>query len=284
MSIIEKALDKLDGDIVSRKGSAEKNKLKQNITKNDKNTSVSGNTKEKVSKLINIDLEKLTSLGYLTPQADNKMLFEQYRRIKMPILQKAIEAVNNDRKNIIMVTSSLEGEGKSFTSINLAMSIAYEYNYTVLLIDADVTKKMVSSVFGVKKEEGLVDYLNGNSADLSELILKTNIPKLNVLPSGSSSEHVTELYNSNKMDDLAKELSCRYNDRVIIFDTPPILQDSSSEAIKNIIHQVLFVVEAEKTPQHIVKKALEVISDVGDVGLVLNKSNQRTSPSYYYNY
>ncbi len=282
MSIIEKALDKFDENIRHNKDSVSKSRSQKKAIS--KKSPAGNKTKQKTSKLINIELEKLTEQGYLTPQAKNKTMFEQYRRIKMPILKKAINENQDANKNIIMVTSSLEGEGKSFTSINLAMSIAYEYNYTILLIDADVTKKMISTVFGVKNEKGLTDYLGDDSLNLSELILKTNIPKLNVLPSGTGSERVTELLNSNKMDDLGRELSSRYNDRIIIIDTPPILQDSSSEAIKKIVHQVLFVVEAEKTPQYIVEKALGIASDVEEIGLVLNKSNQKSNPGYYYSY
>ena len=298
MSIIEKALDKLeDGDEKNTTSSSKKAKNTREVTartasKNndsDKKKKTASSTADKKeielkSQQVNIDLDKLTEEGYLTPKSNDKILFEQYRRIKMPIIKKAFNEEQDTNNNIVMVTSSLEGEGKSFTSINLAMSIAYELNYTVLLIDADVTKRKMSGIFDLQGKKGLIEYLKGEVEDLSKLILKTNIPKLNLLPTGEYTENVTELYNSKKMGELIQELSRRYSDRLILIDTPPMLQDSSSSVIRGLVDQILFVIEAEKTPKQIVEKALSEIEDDKDVGLVLNKSNQKNNPGYYYSY
>ena len=298
MSIIEKALDKLeDGDDKNKTSSGKEAKNTREVTarpaakktrpesggKAGKNA-VDKIDKEPKSQQVNIDLDKLTEEGYLTPKSNDKILFEQYRRIKMPIIKKAFNDEEDNNNNIVMVTSSLEGEGKSFTSINLAMSIAYELNYTVLLIDADVTKRKMSGVFDLQGKKGLIEYLKGEVEDLSKLILKTNIPKLNLLPTGEYTENVTELYNSKKMGELIQELSKRYSDRLILIDTPPMLQDSSSSVVRGLVDQILFVIEAEKTPKQIVEKALSEIEDDKDVGLVLNKSNQKNNPGYYYSY
>ncbi|MCG8380412.1 MAG: XrtA-associated tyrosine autokinase [Proteobacteria bacterium] len=297
MSIIEKALDKRDGigdkgkkrsptSIGSETHRSETHRSEthhpEKVTKSE-NTRTDKSISPKVSKSINLDLDSLGKRGYLTPSTDNKILFEQYRRVKLPIIRNAFE--NNEAEksmNIVMVTSSLSGEGKSFTSLNLAMSIAYEYNHTVLLIDSDVTKKMSSKVMGVEGSWGLIEYLAGKEQHLENLILKTNIPKLNLIPSGSYSELATELFSSRKMTDLIEELSSRYNDRLIIIDTPPVLEDSSAKVLSHLAHQIVYIVEAEKTPRHMVEQGLRMLGREKSIGIVLNKSNVRHNPSYYY--
>lgn len=285
MSIIEKALDKLDKpehseDKKSAGDSQAPSKLAKEAKPEASDTKIQ--TDNKRSKSITLDLEQLGKQGYLTPTSENKILFEQYRRVKLPILKTAFESDSDRNKNILMVTSSVTGEGKSFTSMNLAMSIAYEYNYTVLLIDGDITKKMSSKVFGTTGSNGLIEYLTDKEKNLENLILKTNIEKLNLIPSGSNSERVTELFASNKMTNLINEISNRYNDRLIIIDTPPVLEDSSAKVLSELADQVLYVIEAEKTPKHIVEQGLKILGRDTDIGIILNKSNLRHNPSYYY--
>ncbi len=286
MSIIEKALDKLsDPDSFNKK-------IKQVRENTDDSTNIDQKTdirsdkkadnKQHESKSIDLELEALGKRGYLTPNTNNKVLFEQYRRIKLPVLKTAFENKDGVTKNIVMVTSSLSGEGKSFTSMNLAMSIAYEYNYTVLLIDGDITKKMSSKVLGVEGSSGLIDYLSDRENRLENLILKTNIKKLNIIPSGSYTEMITELFSSKKMTQLIQELSSRYSDRLIIIDTPPVLEDSSAKVLANLADQIVYIIEAEKTPKHVVEQGLRMLGRTTDIGIVLNKSNNRHSSSYYY--
>ena len=288
MSIIEKALDKLEvtGTHKIVKKEVQIGKIVDEaplVTELTSEHKVQPSSKK--SRRIDLDINLLDQKGYLTPNTKNRVMFEQYRRIKLPLLQKAFNQ-EGDKKNIVMVTSSLEGEGKSFTALNLAMSVAYEYNQTVLLIDADIIKKQNSSVLGLKNEPGLIDYLTEKSSNLSDLMLSTNIPNLNILPAGRDSDRITELFNSKKMSELVKELSNRYDDRLIILDAPPLLQETSSDALKKLVHQIIFVIEAEKTPIHIIKTAHEIIKDIKDVGVVLNKSNQfiDTAKTYVYGY
>ena len=291
MSIIEKALDKLDvtgthkvvkqdlhiGKIVNQDPS------EVNVEGLDEKTAE--HLIRQHSRRVDLDINMLDKMGYLTPNTKNRVMFEQYRRIKLPILKKAFDGGDaRNRKNIVMVTSSMEGEGKSYTALNLAMSVAYEYNHTVLLIDADVVKKQNSQVLGLHEEPGLIDYLTGKVSSLSDLILSTNIPNLNLLPAGVDSDRITELFNSKKMSQLTKELSGRYDDRLIILDAPPLLQESSSDALKDLVDQVLFVIEAEKTPIHVIKKAQNILTSMQDIGVVLNKSNQHIDSAKQYGY
>ena len=288
MSIIEKALDKLEvtGAHKIVKKEVQLGKIVDEaplVTDRTAEHKIVDSTKK--SRRIDLDINLLEQKGYLTPNTSNRIMFEQYRRIKLPILQKAFNGTET-KKNIVMVTSSLEGEGKSFTALNLAMSVAYEYNHTVLLIDADIIKKQNSSVLGLRNEPGLIEYLTQKSLNLSDLMLSTNIPNLNILPAGGDSDRITELFNSNNMSDLVNELSNRYDDRLIILDAPPLLQETSSDALKKLVHQIIFVIEAEKTPIHIIKTAQEIIKGNDDVGVVLNKSNQfiDTAKTYGYGY
>ena len=286
MSIIEKALDKLgtpESEAAAKKTIDEKPDRSVKAKTSEKTPDDKGAVKEaRRSRSINLDLDALGKRGYLTPNTDNKVLFEQYRRIKLPVLKQAFENPTGQNRNIVMITSSVAGEGKSFTSMNLAMSIAYEYNYTVLLIDADITKKMSSKIMGVEGASGLIEYLTGKEQNLENLILKTNIQKLNLIPSGTYTDLVTELYSSQRMTDLIEELSTRYNDRLIIIDTPPVLEDSSAKVLAGLADQIAYIVEAEKTPKHVVEQGLRMLGREKHIGIILNKSNVRRNKSYYY--
>lgn len=184
-----------------------------------------------------------------------------------------------------MITSAIPGEGKSFTSFNLALSVAKEFNHTVLYIDADAAKSTMSQFLGLEGEPGLTDFLIDEKISLPDVLLRTNIPKLTILPAGRKSQMITELWSSKRMREMILELSNRYDDRLIIFDTPPLLQDSSAPILTRFVGQIILVIEAEKTPQHIVDEALQMIKGSQYVGLVLNKSNIKLASDYgYYNY
>lgn len=235
---------------------------------------------------VKLDLDRLRALGMVTPDLERSAIAEEYRLIKRPlinnVLGKGATVVPN--ANLIMVTSSLPGEGKSFSSINLAMSIALERDKTVLLVDADVAKPSLNKTLGIKAEKGLVDYLLGEAPDLSSLLLKTNVPKLSILPSGKRHAHSTELLASENMRSLLQELASRYPDRIIIFDSPPLLATSESSVLANQMGQVVVVVEAERTPENVVKDAVAMLDKNMIIGLILNKSGQLFGSDYYGSY
>ncbi|TAJ92368.1 MAG: polysaccharide biosynthesis tyrosine autokinase [Gammaproteobacteria bacterium] len=292
MSIIEKALDKLDSALASavstsgdKPGSEHSTDIPLFQEECEMTADLAGgieNRSRKSSNTITIDLKKLDALGYITPETSNLHLFEQYRHIKMQVLSEdeRFEVVNNS--NIIVITSSVPGEGKTYSSINLALSIAYEYNNRVLFIDGDVYKKTSSTIFDISNRPGLLDYLTSEKSDLADLLLNTNIEKFTVLPSGRFHERATELYNSKRMQVLMEELSKRYRDRLIIIDTPPLLQDTSTAAIARSAGKIIMVVEAEKTPRYFVEEALRRVNREKLLGIILNKSNQRYGSEYGY--
>lgn len=280
MSIIEKTLEKLGGGkIAGDKPSAGTGTIAQQPAVNSPAEGATGR-----SRLFEIDLEKLKKYGYLTPGTVNIVVAEQYRRIKRPVLINAFEdkGAHLTRRNLVMVTSALPREGKSFTSLNLALSIATELNQTALFIDADIARRTNSRFLGLVDKPGLTDLLMSDNADLSEFLLKTNIPNLSILPAGTYYEETHEMWASIRMRKLLTELSERYNDRVVIFDAPPVLLDSSSQILARQTGQVVFVIEAEKTAKQVIQDALESIADAQYIGLVLNKSNRRLVSEYGY--
>ncbi len=238
------------------------------------------------SKEVEIDLEQLKNTGVITSLESRNLLSEEFREIKRPLLQniKGKGAHQIERANLIQITSSVQGEGKTFTSINLAMAFAMEMDYRVLLVDADVIKSSVSKTLGIKTEYGLTDYLQGKVTELSEVMLKTNIPKLSVLPAGRLHDLSAELLNSEFMDNLIKELSVRYKDRVVIIDSPPLLETNESRIIAHKVGQIVFVVEHNKTAQTSIKSALSLLDPEMVIGLVLNKNRAGDKSSYYYGY
>jgi receptor protein-tyrosine kinase len=221
-----------------------------------------------------IDIGRLTAAGAVTPDSGRSKIAEEYRLIKRPLLANAfghggVERVRNG--NLMMVTSSLPGEGKTFTAINLAISMATELEHTVLLIDADVSKSSVMRYLGLKAKRGLIDVLQNPELPLSDVLIKTNIAKLTVLPAGESIAHATELLASSAMKNFVRDIASRYPDRIVIFDCPPLLSTSEASVLATYMGQIVFVVEAERTPQDAITDALAHLADCEHVGVVLNK-------------
>jgi len=238
-------------------------------------------------KLVELDLRGLKDAGLVDPRSKEvNRTTEEFRRIKRPLLMnvrgEGASVVPN--ANMIMVTSALAGEGKTFTSINLAMSIATEMDRTVLLVDADVAKPDVTARLGVAAEKGLIDVLLDDGLTLPDVLLRTDIPKLTLLPSGSRHVHSTELLASERMRQLTLELSSRYSDRIVIFDTPPLLLTSEARVLAGLMGQIVLVVEESITPQHFVKEAAESLQDNEIVGIVMNKGPRGSGDEGYGGY
>lgn len=234
-----------------------------------------------------VNIARLKLAGALTPDAGRSKIAEEYRLIKRPLLTNAFGHGGNapiPNGNLIMVTSSVPGEGKSFTAINLAISMATELESTVLLVDADVTKSSVVRYLGLDAEKGLLDVLRDPNLELSDVLIKTDIAKLTVLSSGKGFAHSTELLASSAMKNFVEDISSRYHDRIIIFDCPPLLATSEASVLATYMGQIVFVVEAERTPQEAVKDALSHLADCEHVGIVLNKAPTRTGGGDYYGY
>ena len=226
---------------------------------------------------LHLPLSKLESMGLVSPNNPRSQIAEEFRGIKRPLLMnidgKGVEQVEN--ANLIMVTSSVQGEGKTFSAINLMLSISMEKDKTVLFVDADVAKASAGKILGVSDGAlGLIDVIEHENIGFEEVILPTNIPNVKVIPAGKANEHSTELLASDRMQYLMKELSMRYPDRIIIFDSPPFLQTSEASVLANSMGQIMFVVESEKTSPDMVSQAVSQIGDDKIVGMVLNKTRK----------
>jgi receptor protein-tyrosine kinase len=235
------------------------------------------------SREIRIDLARLALAGFVSPDAPRTQSADEFRVIKRPLLTQAFDTSDTaaGNRNLIMVTSALPGEGKTFTSINLALSIAMELDHTVLLVDADVARPAVLERLGIERAPGLLDILSDDRLDLSEVLLRTNVDRLTILPAGSPHDRTTELLASDAMNRLLGELATRYPDRILIFDAPPLLPSTESRVLATHMSQVILVVEAERTPQAVVKQALATIEDCPLVMTLLNKVAHSDVGSYY---
>ena len=232
-------------------------------------------------------LDRLLAANMLVPGSDlGRDIQDDYRRVKRPLVSNACgrNKLMVDRGNLILVTSSVPGEGKTYSSMNLALSIAQEKDATVLLVDCDVAKQGISRMLGLEKIRGLVDVLESTDLTIADVMLQTDIPNLRVVSAGKQDEYVAELLASQRMFDLVDEIASRYNDRIIIFDGPPLLATPETQILAGLVGQVVFVIEAGKTPQSLVEDALKMIPDEQATGLLINKNEGLSSSGYHYGY
>lgn len=236
------------------------------------------------SREVAIDLVRLAAQGYVTPDAPRSQLADEFRVLKRPLLNNAHgkSAAPIRRPNLIMVTSSVPGEGKTFTSINLALSIAMEVDSTVLLVDADVARPAVLDRLGLPSSPGLLDLLTQPELEMADVLLKTNVERLSILPAGTPHPRATELLASTGMNRLLDEMASRYSDRILVFDAPPLLLSTESRALASQVGQVILIVEADRTTQSAVISALAMIESCPVVMTVLNKVDPSASGGGYY--
>jgi len=239
-----------------------------------------------VSRLLHIDIAKLREQSVISPDGERTPNAESFRRIKRKILYDAVNPKSEAATNLVMVTSALPGEGKSFCTVNLAISIAMETNRTVLLVDADVAKPSITSVLGVrsKDERGLMDVLLDKRIDLADVLCKTDIANLTILPAGTQHTRSTEMLAGDRMGALLAEMAERYNDRIILFDSPPLLVASEASVLAGRMGQILLVVEAGRTTERVLKDALARVESCNVVGLLLNKGTASAAGYDVYGY
>lgn len=233
-----------------------------------------------------LDRGVLRGAGLLPPEPDMKALARQYRHIKHPLVAQAVGrgVPRAPAGYLIMIASAMAGEGKSFTAVNLALSLALEKDISVLLVDADVAKPQLSHVLGLGQARGLLDVLRENELDVETLIHPTDVPNLSFLPAGVGAEEATELLSSSRMERLGELLGQNDPARIVLFDSPPLLQTTESAALARLAGQIVVVVRAESTPQPVLLDALKILEGHPAVSLVLNQSQHSPSASYYYYY
>jgi protein-tyrosine kinase len=284
MSLVERALKKFHDTRAPEPGTAAKPLAVGSVVvvgrEHDAPASVENSPPRKKVIVSRTDLREA---GVIPPPAHERIIAEQYRHIKRALIRNITgrSEVSIEHPRLIMMTSALSGDGKTFTSVNLALSLANEKDRTCLLVDGDVAKPHVDNLFGVHDEPGLLDALQDDSLDVEDLILPTDVPGLSILPAGQRREGTTELLASERMHQILQRLEARDPRRVVLFDSPPILLSSEARILLSVMGQVVFVVRAGVTPKTAVMEALSQIDEHRYVGLVLNQSETQPSDGYY---
>ena len=240
----------------------------------------------RASELI-VDLDRLNNRGMVSVTGERTRINEEFREIKRKLISNGFGPISKTlvNSNIIMVSSARPSEGKTFTAVNLALSIAAEQDKTVLLVDADVLRPNVLRTLGLDERKGLMEFLTGEVSSISEVLYHTNIDKLKVIPSGKTHRLSTELLASQKMHDTIDEFANRYPDRVVIIDTPPIIGIAESAVLANFAGQAVVVVEENKSRLSDIKDAMNRLNPDMAIGFVVNKSiNSQSSNAEYYGY
>ncbi len=233
-----------------------------------------------------IDLARLAKAGFVTPDNPGSRTADEFRIVKRPLIANAAGkgAAHIHHANLIMVTSAMPGEGKTFCSLNLAMSIAMEVDRTVLLVDADVARPSLPQTLGLPAGPGLLDVLSERTFDLSRVLIRTNVEKLSFLPSGRPHPKAAEMLASDAMAHLLDDIARRYPDRIVIFDSPPLLVTTEARVLASRMGQVVFVVNADQTLQSDVKRAIATIEACPVKMVLLNRARTPSQGIYGYGY
>jgi protein-tyrosine kinase len=235
-----------------------------------------------LAKRIPVDYAALRLQGYFPEQERDRQFADQYRRIKRPLVDKALAGAGQvGEPRSIMVTSALPGDGKTFTSINLALSMALERDVSVLLVDADVAKRHVSGIFGLTGMAGLVDILLDENLEPESLIVPTTTRGLSILPAGKRVDGPAELLSSTRMRTVLGTLCSRNSRRIVLLDSPPLLVTNEGRSLVKIAGQVCLVVRSGATPRPAIQAALELFNPEQAGGVVLNDAPGVNSEEYY---
>ncbi len=223
---------------------------------------------------LEINVERLREMGF-APPGDQSIVAEEIRLIKRPLLTNAFAAAGKrvENANLVMVTSAGPSEGKTFVATNLALSIASEHDVHVLLIDADVAKPSIPRIFDFKAEIGLMDVVEDPSLELADVMIRTSIEDLSIMPAGRYSTLSNELLASARMVAFVNDIARRYNDRIVIFDSPPLLARTEPSVLARHVGQVVFVVQAERTSRAAINEALGLLGKDKLGGVVLNRTH-----------
>jgi receptor protein-tyrosine kinase len=223
--------------------------------------------------------EMLRAVGPVPEAEFHRQKVAEYRHIKRRVIA---DMRSDDASRFVLIASALAGEGKSFCAVNLALSLALEPDYAVLLIDADVIKPNLSRRFGLVGKPGLLDAATDPALDVESVVLSTNIEGLSVLPAGRPHENATEHFASARMQQLMQQL-LQVPNRIVVVDGLPLLLTTEARVLAPLAGQVLLVVRAESTPQSAVMQALSLLGQEVNVKLILN-AVVRNRFNHYYGY
>lgn len=234
-----------------------------------------------------VDREALAKAGFIVPEAPATGLAEEFRMIKRQLLlgTRGKTGVPVDKSQAILVCSDQPNEGKTFSAINLALSLASEKEVEVLLVDGDFKKPEILSILGLASGPGLIDAIADPSADAEDFVIRTDIDGLSVLPAGAQANNVTELLASERTPQVLADLTARNPSRIVIFDSPPALMASPAAVLATHVGQVMIVVRADQTTEADLREAIALLSGCEHLSLMLNgagfAATGRRFGSYY---
>jgi len=236
--------------------------------------------------LIEIRIGQLRAEGRLAPESLAHQTEEEFRRIKWPLLSSIVgrEGATAAANNVVLVTSAIPGEGKTFNALNLALSMAREPDIEVLLVDGDVAQPALTASLGLSGRPGLTDLIANADLDPAQVIHPTSIERLYVVPAGSRRDNSPELLASARMATVMAELSSRVSPGVVLFDSPPVLATNEAQVLSRYAGQILMVVLADSTEQRVVTEALALLDRSKPVSAVLNRVEPSLVSRYYHHY
>ncbi len=241
------------------------------------NTTEDGRKKLKI--INRIERKEIVNPCLVTITDPHSAIAEEYRRFKSILIRET----KTDFHNTIMITSAIDNEGKSNTSVNLAVSIAHDIDHSVILVDADLRKPTLHKYLGIEYKYGLSEYLS-RDIDISDIIIKTGIGNLVFIPAGNQVENPVELLSSQKMQSLIKEFKQKYMDRYIIIDTPPILPFAEGITIASYVDGIVFVIREAHAQKKTIEEALHMIKASNILGVVYNDASAGSFHTPYYRY
>ncbi len=231
---------------------------------------------------ITLDIPGLRAAGMLPQPQGELALRNQFRRLKWP-LRDALRQRQQEgqwNSNLIMVASAVPGEGKTFTSLNLAMSMAREQDCHVVLVDADVAKGHLTSMLGLSERPGLLELLANPSLQLKDVLVATDVERLLVLPAHKYRSNAPELFASKRMELILAELAAMSSEQVVIFDSSPVLSTNEAQVLGRLMAQILMVVRADHTDRNAVLDAIELL-DRTKLIFILNQCQVVLGDDYY---
>ena len=235
---------------------------------------------------VNLDLQQLAQRNFVSLSSDRRLINEEYRVIKRKLINNAFGALSQTLKhpNLILVSSSRPGEGKTFSAVNLALSIALEQDKTVLLVDSDVLRPSVAKTLQITHDVGLTDYLLSDKVSVSDIMLSTNVERLKIITAGRPHHLSTELLASERMEMLVNEFATRYHDRIVIFDAPPLLGVNETAVMASMCGQAVIVVEENHTKLSEIEQAVSLLPKDIATGFLINKAHRNQGKGYGYGY
>lgn len=238
-------------------------------------------TAEEHRSTVHIDLGRLQAAGLLPPERSREQLESEYRRIKRPLLSNITGrgVVKVDRGELIMITSALPGEGKTFTAFNLVRSLAQEPDWEIVLIDGDNVRQSLTRMLGLESAKGLMDVLSQAHPNVEDVVVQTDIPRLMFVPAGTRHAMATE-YLSSKHTNLVLDSLAAKRNRVLVFDAPPLLGAPESLVLSEVVGQIIMVVKAGSTERKAVAAALQPLDRRKAINFLLNQVVHAHGDSY----